>query len=58
MNDDESVNVSKEEEEYVLIDLDEVARDIDIPAEAPYILSVSYFPFLRCSYSCICFSMF
>ncbi|KAG2300376.1 hypothetical protein Bca52824_036848 [Brassica carinata] len=39
MNDDESVNVSKEEEEYVLIDLDEVARDIDIPAEAPYILS-------------------
>ncbi|XP_048625080.1 uncharacterized protein LOC106372221 isoform X2 [Brassica napus] len=36
---DESVKVTKEEAEYVLIDLDDVARHIDIPSEAPYILS-------------------
>lgn len=40
---DESVKVTKEEGEYVLIDLDDVARHIDIPSEAPYILSVNFF---------------
>ncbi|CAN7037864.1 hypothetical protein BRARA_B00659 [Brassica rapa] len=37
---DESVKVSKEEEEeYVLMDLDDVSRHIDIPPDAPYTLS-------------------
>ncbi|CAN8270188.1 unnamed protein product [Cochlearia groenlandica] len=38
----ESLKQSKEEEEedeYVLIDLDDVARHIDIPSQAPYTLS-------------------
>ncbi|KAJ0243635.1 Transcription factor TFIIIC [Hirschfeldia incana] len=39
MNDDESVKVTKEEDEYILVDLYEVARHIDIPTEAPYVLS-------------------
>ncbi|CAH8362208.1 unnamed protein product [Eruca vesicaria subsp. sativa] len=40
MNDnDESVKLTKEDEEYVLIDLDHVARHIDIPSEAPFTLS-------------------
>lgn len=43
---DESGKVSKEEEEeYVLMDLDDVARHIDIPSDAPYTLSVTL-PFL------------
>ncbi|CAH2037974.1 unnamed protein product [Thlaspi arvense] len=37
--DDESVKLSKEDDEYVLIDLDDVARHIDIPSDAPYKLS-------------------
>lgn len=36
----ESVNLSKEEDEYVLIDLGDLGRHIDIPSEAPYTLSV------------------
>ncbi|XP_018457088.1 uncharacterized protein LOC108828041 isoform X2 [Raphanus sativus] len=37
---DESGKASKEdEEEYVLIDLDDVSRHIDIPSDAPYTLS-------------------
>lgn len=40
---DESVKVSKEEEEeYVLMDLDDVSRHIDIPPDAPYTLSVTF----------------
>uniref|UniRef100_A0A1J3DP97 Transcription factor TFIIIC triple barrel domain-containing protein n=1 Tax=Noccaea caerulescens TaxID=107243 RepID=A0A1J3DP97_NOCCA len=36
----ESVKLSKEEDdEYVLIDLGDVGRHIDIPSEAPYTLS-------------------
>ncbi|CAA7045941.1 unnamed protein product [Microthlaspi erraticum] len=36
----ESANLSKEEDdEYVLIDLGDVGRHIDIPSEAPYTLS-------------------
>lgn len=43
---DESGKVSKEEEEeYVLMDLDDVSRHIDIPPDAPYTLSVTI-PFL------------
>lgn len=37
----ESVKLSKEEDDYVLIDLDDVARHIDIPSDAPYTLSVN-----------------
>ncbi|XP_073046918.1 uncharacterized protein [Primulina eburnea] len=29
-----------EEEEYVLLDLDNVSADIDIPQDAPYVLSI------------------
>ncbi|XP_018471305.2 uncharacterized protein LOC108842780 [Raphanus sativus] len=37
---DESGKVSKEEEEeYVLMDLDDVSRHIDIPSDAPFTLS-------------------
>lgn len=32
------------EEEYVMIDLDEVSRHIEIPSDAPYTLSVSSYP--------------
>ncbi|CAH8316721.1 unnamed protein product [Eruca vesicaria subsp. sativa] len=41
MNNEESGKVSKEEEEeeYVLMDLDDVSRHIDFPPDAPYTLS-------------------
>lgn len=31
------------EDEYVMIDLDDVSRHMDIPSDAPYTLSVSSF---------------
>jgi len=33
------------EEEYVMIDFDEVSRHIEIPSDAPYTLSVSSNPY-------------
>ncbi|KAL1202494.1 hypothetical protein V5N11_025056 [Cardamine amara subsp. amara] len=40
MENESMVKLSEEEEEeYVLIDLDDVARHIDIPSHAPYTLS-------------------
>lgn len=32
---------AEDEEEYVLLDLDAVAGQVDIPGNAPYVLSVS-----------------
>ena len=52
-------NVEKEEEEYVLLNLDEVRCHIDITPNAPYVLSVCfstcnflllYFSFSTCNF--------
>lgn len=34
------INQAQDEEEYVLLDLGDVCVDADIPANAPYVLSV------------------
>lgn len=40
----EAHSVHEDEEEYVLLDLDAVSGQLDIPPNAPYVLSV---PFLK-----------
>lgn len=35
--------VKEDEDEYVLLDLDSVSGQLDIPPNAPYVLSVRFF---------------
>lgn len=44
--------VNESEEEYVLLDLDSVYGQLDIPPNAPYVLSVSSFMKF---FECLCF---
>lgn len=55
MSDESGKESKEEEEEYVLMDLDDVARHIDIPSDAPYTLSVTYshFSSLLLSFFCL-----